>query len=146
MRSGRGEWHRSLSNERRTKAETLEELAALIGVDAGALVDTARQYDSMKGQEDTEFGKPSELMYGMSEGPFYAVKLVPIALGTFGGLSIDTEGRILKEDGTAIPGLYGAGECAAATFFYNEYPYSGSCIQYCLSTGRISGANAAQGR
>ena len=48
-------------------------------------------------------------------------------------MSIDTEGRILKEDGTAIRGLYGAGECAAATFFYNEYPYSGSCIQYCLT-------------
>ncbi len=125
------------------KADTLEELASLIGVDAAGLVETAAAYDALKGREDTAFGKPADLMYGMSVAPFYAVKLSPVALGTFGGLSIDTQARILKADGSYITGLYGAGECAAATFFWNEYPYSGSCLQYSVSTGRIAGANAA---
>lgn len=125
------------------KADTIEELAALIGVNAENLVATAAAYDAM-GTEDTQFGKMPEFMFGMSEAPFYATGVYPMALGTYGGLEIDADAHILKADGTAFENLYGAGDLVLRSFMVDIYPYSGTCIQYAISTGRIAGENAAK--
>ena len=126
------------------KADTLEELAAAIGVDAAGLAATAAAYDAEKGQTDSQFGKMAEFMFGMSEGPFYATTVYPLALGSYGGLEIDTEARILKADGGVFENLYGAGDVVLRSFMVDTYPYSGTCLQYAVSTGRIAGANAAK--
>ena len=36
--------------------------------------------------------------------------ITPVLHYCMGGLKFDTEARVLKEDGSPIPGLYGAGE------------------------------------
>jgi hypothetical protein len=47
-------------------------------------------------------------------GPFHATLLGPGTLDTKGGLQVDTDGRVLRPNGSPIPGLYGAGNCVAS--------------------------------
>lgn len=47
-------------------------------------------------------------------GPYHATVLGPGTLDTKGGPRVDVHGRVLRPDGTAIDGLYGAGNCVAS--------------------------------
>src|SRR5213080_290420 len=47
-------------------------------------------------------------------GPYYATLLGPGTLDTKGGPRVDVQGRVLRADGSTIPGLYGAGNCVAS--------------------------------
>ena len=51
----------------------------------------------------------------------------------------DLQCRILRADGTAIEGLYGAGTVFTNHFRYRMYPGSGINLQFCTSMGRIVG-------
>ena len=50
----------------------------------------------------------------IAEPPFHAARFVLSDLGTKGGLVTDAAGRVLREDGSAIGGLYAAGNTAAS--------------------------------
>lgn len=126
------------------KADTLEDLAAQLNMDAAALKATAERYTELKGNEDADFGKDTSHMTGMENGPFYAIGCKPMALGTFGGLCIDVDSRVLDQNDQPIANLFAAGEVANADFFGEVYPVSGSCIQHAVTTGRIAGRNAAK--
>ena len=54
--------------------------------------------------------KPNPSLHAIDKGPFYAVKIVPGDLGTKGGLVTDERARVLRPDGSVIPGLYAAGQ------------------------------------
>jgi tricarballylate dehydrogenase len=61
---------------------------------------------------------------------------------TFGGVKIDTRGRVLTNSQEAIPGLYAAGEMVGGLFYYN-YP-GGSGLSSGMVFGRLAGTSAAQ--
>lgn len=112
------------------KASSLAELAAKIGVDADGLQAQATRMNEMAARGvDEEFHKGEnvfDLYYGdpshkpnpclgpIDQGPFYALKVMPGELGTKGGLDADARARVLREDGSAIDGLYAVGNCSAA--------------------------------
>jgi 3-oxosteroid 1-dehydrogenase len=48
------------------------------------------------------------------DGPYFATILGPGTLDTKGGPRVDVAGRVLRVDGSPIPGLYGAGNAVAA--------------------------------
>lgn len=48
--------------------------------------------------------------------PFYALVVHPAITFTFGGLTIDTGARVLRRDGTPVPGLFAAGSDAGGAF------------------------------
>jgi 3-oxo-5alpha-steroid 4-dehydrogenase len=81
--------------------------------------------------------------------PFYAVDCsfsavhgVPCAAMTLGGLVVDEHtGEVLREDGTAIPGLYAAGRNAAG--LCAEAYVSGLSLADCVFSGRRAGRHAA---
>jgi len=50
------------------------------------------------------------------EPPFYVVEVVPAITFTFGGLLIDTQARVLGQDGEPIPGLLAAGGDAGGLY------------------------------
>jgi 3-oxosteroid 1-dehydrogenase len=56
---------------------------------------------------------PGPCLGELVKAPFYAVRVVPGDLGTKGGLVSDERARVLREDGTAIRGLYAAGNTSA---------------------------------
>ena len=59
---------------------------------------------------------------------------------TFGGLRIDTDGRVLDRDLAAIPGLYAAGELVGGLFYFN-YP-GGTGLMSGAVFGRLAGTTA----
>ncbi|MFJ2742890.1 FAD-dependent oxidoreductase [Streptomyces sp. NPDC087440] len=110
-------------------ADTLEELAAAVGVDPAELTATAKTFNAYAATgEDTDFGRgtdpydrffgdgsgPNPCLVPVEEGPFHAVRIVLGDLGTKGGVRIDTDARVLRADGTAIQGLYAAGNTTAS--------------------------------
>ena len=50
----------------------------------------------------------------ISEGPFYAVQVVPGDVGTYGGVVTDEKARVLRDDGSVIEGLYATGVSTAS--------------------------------
>jgi tricarballylate dehydrogenase len=59
----------------------------------------------------------------------------------FGGVRTDAHARVVSPSGTAIPGLYAAGEMTGV--FYHHYPVGTSVLRG-LTFGRVAGAHAAQ--
>ena len=125
------------------KAKTLDELAAKIGVDRDNLRSTVARFngfartgidqDFHKGDSayDRYYGdptvRPNPCLAPLEKGPFTAYKVVAGDLGTKGGLLTDTDARVLREDGSAIAGLYAAGNTTASVMGHT-YPGPGSTI------------------
>lgn len=93
------------------KADTLEELAAQMGVEIPVLKEEVEKYNqAVKTGQDTEYDRdPSTLVYTIEKGPFYALDTRVRNLGTYGGLVTDETLAVYHEDGHVIPGLYAAG-------------------------------------
>ncbi|MDO5521779.1 MAG: flavocytochrome c, partial [bacterium] len=92
------------------EADTIEELAEKIGVDAATLKETMTNYAGYQAAgEDKEFGR-EDMAASLTTPKYYAAKCSPGIHHTMGGLKINTEAQVLKEDGSAIAGVYAAGE------------------------------------
>ena len=126
-----------------TSADTLEELADKLGFDKQAFLDCIAVYNAAKDTGvDAAFGARVDFMNFATGGPFYAVQIAPQYTGTIGGVVTDTSAQVLRADGTAIGGLYAAGEASNGALYDLVY-MSGSSFLNALSMGRIAGENAA---
>ncbi|CAM4227734.1 Succinate dehydrogenase/fumarate reductase, flavoprotein subunit [Comamonas aquatilis] len=120
---------RSWLNNVYWKGETLEDLAAQIGVDAAGLKDSARKMtEYAQSGKDLDFdrgGNVFDRYYGdprlknpnlgpIEKGPFYAMRLWPGEIGTKGGLLTDREARVLDTGGKVVEGLYCVGNNSAS--------------------------------
>lgn len=134
----------ALTLEDTPKADSIEELAELIGVDKAALAETVSRYNELcAAGEDKDFGKPADKMIAV-EGPQYAaIELKPAATVTYGGLVTDTTSHVLDTEGNTIPGLFAAGEVAFTGLFGEEYPCCGMAIGGGVYFGREAGREAA---
>ncbi|MBM9458857.1 3-oxosteroid 1-dehydrogenase [Nocardioides sp. zg-536] len=135
------------------RADTLEELAAKVGLPEGSLPATVERFNGFARHgvdEDFHRGesaydkyysdptvKPNCSLAPIEKGPFYAVKIVPGDLGTKGGLLTDERARVLREDGSVIDGLYAAGNVSAAVMG-NTYPGPGGTIGPALVFGYLA--------
>ena len=123
------------------EADTLEELADKAGLPIEALLKTVEDYNAAVGGAEDPYGR-TIFTTKMDTPPYYCVKVAAGGVMTFGGLTIDESCRVLKEDGTAIGGLYAAGE---ATGGYRAYGYvCGDANIHAAVTGRTAGEAAAQ--
>jgi len=126
------------------KADSIEELAEKMDVDTANLKATVQQYneDAAAGK-DSVFGRTENLI-PFEDGPFYAIETIPSVLCSFGGVSINAQSEVLREDGTVISGLYAAGEIIGASNFTGAAPFSGGFLGMCVTFGRIAGTSAAE--
>ena len=125
------------------KADTIEDLAAAMGVDAAALSATVSAYNaSAEKGVDEEFGKPASLLKPIAVPPFYAGVAYLRIGGTIGGLMLDGDARILDKNGNPIPNLYGCGDCANNNLHYIEYLGGGTGSCWALNTGKIAAETA----
>ncbi|RVQ64848.1 FAD-dependent oxidoreductase [Croceicoccus ponticola] len=126
------------------QADTLEELAAKIGLPPDALAAAAHRYSAMADAgEDRDFFKPGTMLRPVRSGPFYAARIVAaIVCWTGVGIRIDPDARVLATDGTPIPGLYAAGETTGG-MHGDCYAAGGASIANAIVFGRIAGAGAA---
>lgn len=101
-------------------ANSLEEIgrfAASEGFDGARTITTINEFNE-KAKSGWETLKPSraDVCEPLDRAPFYALVVHPAITFTFGGISIDTGGRVLREDGSIVPGLLAAGSDAGAAF------------------------------
>ncbi len=126
------------------EADSIDELARRIEVPADALADTIRAFnDAVSGDAAPTAVPPKRAFARRVEGPkYYAFfPLVPGVTLSFGGLATNASAQVLRQDGSAIPGLYAAGEITGGEFF-DDYVGGGSLTK-CLVMGRIAGRAAA---
>ena len=128
------------------EGETLEAVAEAAGVDPTGLVATVEHWNEMVAAGvDEDFGCEQLTEIGTYEdGPFFLVPYTMVINGTVGGLKIDDASRVLREDGSAIEGLYAAGETCNGEYYYRLYPSGGASLLFGSVTGKIAGTNAAK--
>ena len=140
------------------RSSSLEGLAGKIGVPGEELRETVDRFNGFARSgvdEDFHRGesaydryysdptvKPNPSLYPIDEGPFYAVKIVPGDLGTKGGLVTDERARVLRPDGSPIPGLYAAGNASAAVMGHT-YAGPGATIGPAMTFGYLAALDLA---
>ncbi len=122
--------------------DTLEQLAAEIGVDGANLAKTVEEYNAViNGEKEDPFGRTT-LGNTIEEGPFYAAERHVQVHYTMGGLKIDKDARVINTEGEPIDGLFAAGEVTGG--IHGEYRIGGNSLTEIFVFGRIAGANAAK--
>ncbi len=103
------------------KADTIEELARLAGINPTALVDEVEKYNMFCQQkQDDDFGKPEFFLSPIEQGPYYAVLLMRFNEGSEGGLVNDDNLRLVRQDGTPFAGIYVAGDTCRGVLKHND--------------------------
>lgn len=123
------------------KADTLEELADLLGFEGDAktaFLDQVERYNAQfDAQKDDDFGKEAYRLSAIRQAPFYGCWFGCSLLTTLDGLRINEHCQVIDEDCNVIEGLYAAGD-ASGSFFSGNYP------EYLV--GVASGRSTVQGR
>ncbi|HMN46834.1 MAG TPA: FAD-dependent oxidoreductase [Povalibacter sp.] len=141
------------------KAETIEELARQLGMAPATLQTTVERFNGFVAKNFDEdfhrgdraydrwlgdpYNKPSETLGSISEGPFYAVPVHPGDVGTYGGVVTDECARVLREDGSAISGLYATG-VSTASVMGRSYPGAGASIGPSFVWGYVAAKHAVK--
>lgn len=139
------------------QAETLAELAKICGFEPEALEQTVARFNTFaRSGTDEDFGRgrgafhrylgdpkhwPNPSLGTIAKAPFYAVEVRPGDVGTAGGLVTDEHARVVRVDGSPIPGLYATGN-AAAPMAGRFYPGAGSTIGPAMVFGYIAAKHA----
>jgi len=140
------------------EADSAEGLAALINVPPAALratidrwngfVDKGVDEDFHRGEREYDLWlgdplhRPHKSLGRIDQPPYYAVHVVPGDVSTYGGAITDAYGRVLREDGSLIEGLYATG-VSTASVMGNVYPGAGCSIGPSLVFGYIAARHAA---
>lgn len=124
------------------KAESIEELAEAAGT--ASLAETFAAYQAAaEAGADGEFNKKAEMLVPYQDGPYYLVSFVPSFVATMGGVRTNGDCQVIREDESAIDGLYAIGECT------HRYMYNRSFVRHCsnssaLTMGRLTGTTLAE--
>ncbi|MFF0371639.1 FAD-dependent tricarballylate dehydrogenase TcuA [Micromonospora sp. NPDC005087] len=133
-------------------ADTVEELAAKLGIDPVAMCATVDDFnagvpaDASRFDPNIEDGlatttgvtpPKSNWALALDAPPFVAYPVTTGITFTYGGILTDTEARVLDNEGRPMPGLYATGEITGG-FFYHNYPGGAG-----LMRGAVYGRRAA---
>lgn len=100
------------------KAETIEELAAIIGAPVENLKNTLEVYGGyVKNEKDEAFGRTMYMNTALETAPYYAALTQPGVQVTLGGIKVNDTLNVVKTDGTAYDNLYAIGELAGDGLF-----------------------------
>jgi tricarballylate dehydrogenase len=139
----------------RYEAATINELATKVGLAPDELEETINEFNQAI-RKDIPFNpaikdgkgtvgitpRKSNWAQPLDTPPYYAFAVTCGITFTFGGVRIDTTGRVLDGSGAPIPGLYATGELVGGLFYHN-YP-GGSGLMAGSVFGRLAGEGAAK--
>jgi fumarate reductase flavoprotein subunit len=97
-------------------ADTLEELASLVGVDGEQLVRTVERYNRIATEGGADDVGRESLCNGVGEltpimrPPFYAYPAKSLMTTTYCGVKVTPDAEVVDVEGAVIPGLYAIGE------------------------------------
>lgn len=117
--------------------ETLEELAEKLGMDYETLQATVDTFNAdVEAGKDEEFGR-TLFNCKLENGPWVATARTACVHHTMGGVTVDTEGHVLAEDGSIIPGLVAAGEVTGGIHGGNRL--GGNAVVDTVVFGKLAG-------
>jgi 3-oxosteroid 1-dehydrogenase len=140
------------------EAETVEGLATLIVCEPAKLRATIDRWNGfVDAGKDADFGRgdraydrwlgdpfhgPNPALGRIDTGPYYAVDVVPGDVSTYGGAVTDALGRVERNDGSVIEGLYACG-VSTASMMGGVYVGAGASIGPSLTFGYVAAKHAA---
>jgi succinate dehydrogenase/fumarate reductase flavoprotein subunit len=140
---GAGNLQRLLNAGYLKRGDTLEGLAAQLGVDAAGLRRTVERHNGFAGTGiDTDFGKgetelnrfngddshkPNPCVGPLVTAPFYGLEIWPADIAVSTGLSTDANACVLDKARRPIPGLYACGN-DMASMMRGSYPGPGTTL------------------
>jgi len=132
---------------------TIREIAHKLNIPTATLVHTVEEFNAavqrghfdpaIKDAKGTRGLEPPKSNWALPiDTPPYVVYSATCGITfTFGGIQIDSQGRVIDTEDNPLPGLYATGEITG-NFFFHNYP-GGSGLLRGAVFGRIGGANAA---
>ena len=124
------------------KAQTAEELAGRLAIDAGGLKQTIQDYNSAASGGRDAFGSTLPEPFNAS---FYGIKVTVALYHTQGGLKVSPDGQVLRPDGSVIPNLYAGGGTAVGVSGKGLEGYlPGNGLLASLGLGMRAGEHAAE--
>ncbi len=147
----RNEIQQALDAGQGWKSDTLQGLGEAVGVwDMDTYAKTIADYVRYtETGVDEQFGKRPEMLFSLAEadGPFYCVRIIPAIDSTLGGIPVNGNCQVLRNDKSVIQGLYAVGQDASG-FWGNSYyqtPHTNANTQaWALTSGRIVGCYLAE--
>ena len=141
-----------------TLADTLDDLAERIGVDAAGLRDTVARHNGFAAAgTDEDFGKgdlelnrfngdpavtPNPCLGPIGTGPFAAMAVWPAEIACSVGISTDPDGRVLGAGNRPVPGLYACGN-DMGSIMSGSYPGPGTTLGPAIVFGWRTAMHAA---
>lgn len=135
-------------------AETIEELAGLLGIPAAQLRRTVDEFNAacpngrfdpfdLDGLAASPAGQPRKSNWAvpLTKPPFRAYPVGLTITFTFGGLAVDSETRVVGPTGEPLPGLYACGDIVGGVAVHNLPAGTGMIAAGVL--GRLAGQHAA---
>ena len=123
------------------QAQTPAELATKLGIDASGLEQTVQECNAVAGSAPDSFGRRLPAPF---KAPFYGIRVKVALYHTQGGLKVNTDGQVLRPDGSIIPNLYAGGGVAtgvSGTGIHGYLPGNGQLAS--LGLGMMAGEHAA---
>ncbi|WP_034797657.1 FAD-dependent oxidoreductase [Hyphomonas beringensis] len=123
------------------EADTIGELAEMVGIDPAVLEETVRVYnaDAIAGK-DRAFGRTRRLK-PIDNPPYFLAATANAITSTYGGVAVDGALAVVDWFGMPIEGLYAAGEVAGG--FHGAGYFSASSLSSSATFGLEAGRNAA---
>lgn len=124
--------------------DSAEAMARAIGCDAGALAQTFADVAAIvRGEKRDEFGRDFGGKPDL-QAPYCMSKIMGALTHTQGGLEVNREMRVLREDGKPFPNLFAGGGAARGLSGPADWGYlSGSGLMAATNMGRLAGEAAA---
>jgi succinate dehydrogenase/fumarate reductase flavoprotein subunit len=132
-------------------AQSLDELAGYLGVDAGAFKASVERYNQMCANgKDSDYAKTPSLLFPVDTPPFYASvgdhQPGGRILVTLGGLFVDGNQNVIGDDFNSIPGLYATGNNSGGRFPLQYFaPIHGMSLGMANTLGYVLGEELATG-
>lgn len=125
------------------KADSIEQLATKAGVHPAGLAATVAEYNRAQAGGQDAFGR-KHMPLPIAKAPFYAIQLQSWNLTSYAGVAADGQLRVVRRDGTPIPGLYAAGEALGVGATMGKAVCGGMAVTPALALGRLLGHQLLQ--
>lgn len=129
------------------EAETIEELAQKLSMDAEKLKDTIDEYNEMcETGVDTKYHKKHTYLHPITgKGKYLVGKFYLGAYGTIGGIRINKYCEVLDDNFNPVEGLYSAGS-DANTIYGDSYNFTlpGNTMGFAINSGRMAAESALE--
>ena len=143
-------WDKGAQDGSYVKADTLDDLAKQLDLDATKLKAVVKRYNELcdKGV-DEDFHKNPDFLVKIDEaGPFYAAQNYAMFMTVMGGLRTSVNMEVCDEDDKPIPGLFNVG-AMIGDMYANTYNFAVPGNSYginCLTFGYLLGRDLAAGK